>query len=180
MNWADWVILGLIGLSVIVSLWRGFIKEAFSLAVWVVAFWLAFLFAEPAAGFFTRWVGLPSARIILAFALIFLAALIVGGLLNFLIGKLVEKTGLSGTDRVLGVVFGAARGLLIVTLVVMLAGLTPFPRDPWWHESRLLPHFEELSLWAADFLPEALGDQIGYDEPAPVAKGQDPKVKTSG
>jgi len=167
VSWADWVILGVIGLSVLVSLLRGFVREALSLAVWILAFWAAFSFAEPGAGWLERFVELPSARLTLAFALIFLVALAVGGIVTFLVGQLVDKTGLTGTDRMVGMVFGAVRGLALVTVMVMLAGLTPFPRDPWWQSSRLLPFFERASLWASEYLPETLGSQIGYDSVTP-------------
>lgn len=167
MNWADWVILGILAISVLVSLLRGFVREAMSLAVWVLAFWAAFQFAEPAALWFDRFVELPSARLMLAFALIFLVALTLGGLVTYLVGQLVDKTGMSGTDRMVGMIFGAVRGLAMVTALVMLAGLTPFPRDAWWQESRLMPFFERASLWASGYLPETLGGQIGYDVTEP-------------
>lgn len=167
MNWADWAILGIIAISVLVSLLRGFVREAMSLAVWVLAFWAAFSFAEPGASWLERFVELPSARLTLAFALIFLLALVLGGLVTYLVGQLVDKTGMTGTDRMVGMVFGAIRGAALVTVIVMLAGLTPFPRDPWWQESRLMPFFERASLWASRFLPETLGSQIGYDSAEP-------------
>lgn len=167
MNWADWVILGIIAISVLVSLLRGFVREAMSLAVWVLAFWAAFSFAEPGAFWLERFIDLPSARLTLAFALIFLIALALGGLVTYLVGQLVDKTGMTGTDRMVGMVFGAVRGLALVTVVVMLAGLTPFPRDLWWQESRFLPFFERASLWASHYLPETLGSQIGYDSVDP-------------
>lgn len=171
VNWADWAILGIIGISVVVSLLRGFVREAMSLAVWVLAFWAAFSFAEPGAAWMERLVELPSARLTLAFALIFILALVLGGLVTYLVGQLVDKTGMTGTDRMVGMVFGGVRGLALVTVVVMLAGLTPFPRDPWWQESRLLPYFERASLWASRFLPETLGSQIGYDIADPKDDG---------
>lgn len=173
MNWADWTILGILAVSVLVSLLRGFMREAMSLAVWVLAFWAAFRFAEPTALWFDRFVELPSARLMLAFALIFLVALTLGGLVTYLVGQLVDRTGLSGTDRMVGMLFGAVRGLALVTAMVMLAGLTPFPRDGWWQESRLLPFFERASLWASGYLPETLGGQIGYDVDPPRGENSD-------
>lgn len=173
MNWADYAILGVLGLSVLVSLLRGFVREALSLAVWVAAFWAAFTFADPVAFRLENWVDLPSARLILAFALIFLVVLGVGGFINYLVGQLVDKTGLSGTDRLVGVVFGGARGVALVTAAVMLAGLTPLPRDPWWQKSRLLPGFERMAVWASGYLPETLGSQIGYDTAAPTDESSD-------
>lgn len=167
MNWADYAIIAILALSVLVSLMRGFVREALSLAVWVAAFWAAFSFADPVSTGLTDWVEQPSARLMLAFAAIFLVVLGIGGLINFLVGRLVSKTGLSGTDRMVGMVFGGVRGVALVVLVVMLAGLTPLPRDSWWQESRLIPHFERMALWAGQFLPETLEAHIGYDIEVP-------------
>lgn len=162
MNWADLVILGVVVLSALVSLMRGFVKEALSLVVWIAAIWLAFTFCDSAAGLFQSWIGIPSARTILAFILIFLITLLIGGILSYLVGQLVARTGLSGTDRMVGIIFGAARGIVLVTAVVMLCGMTPFPRDRWWQESVLLPYFERSALWLGTFLPESLAAQISY------------------
>lgn len=167
MNWADYAIIAILTISVFVSLLRGFIREALSLAVWIAAFWAAFTFSDPVAAGLSDWVELPSARLTIAFALIFLVVLAIGGLINHLVGKLVDKTGLSGTDRMVGMVFGAVRGAALVVALVLLAGLTPLPRDGWWQESRLLPHFERMALWAAQYLPETIETHIGYDNAAP-------------
>jgi len=170
VNWADWTILAIIGISVLVSLLRGFVREALSLAAWVAAFWVAIAFSGPVAGFFQPWIELPSARLAIGFGLLFLVVLGIGGLVNFLAGKLVDKTGLSGTDRMVGMLFGGVRGLALVTVAVMLAGMTPLTRDPWWHESRLIPAFERVADWAGQFLPETVAGEIGYDN---VACGED-------
>lgn len=169
MNWADYFILGLIGLSMLVSLWRGFIKEALSLATWIVAFLVALSFSDLFADQLTPWIELPSARAVAAFVGLFVIVLILGALVNFLAGQLVSKTGLGGTDRVLGSVFGVARGVIIVAVVVLLAGVTPLPRDPWWQASHLMPHFERVALWLADFLPAEVKDNVRFDFDSPEA-----------
>lgn len=161
MIWIDYVILGVIGLSTIISLVRGFVREALSLVVWVFAFWVAWTFFRELAvhlGVFS----VPSVRLGVAFAILFIATLIVGALVNYLIGQLVDKTGLSGTDRLIGMLFGAARGALLIAVLVLLAGLTPFPEDPWWQESRLLGHFQELATWLKGLLPEDIGERFRF------------------
>lgn len=163
VNWADYFIIGLIVLSMLVSLWRGFIKEALSLATWIVAFLVALNFSERLAARLTPWIELPSARAVAAFAGLFLIVLILGALVNFLVGQLVRQTGLAGTDRILGTVFGVARGVAIIAVLVMLAGVTPLPRDPWWQASQLLPHFERLAVWLADYLPAEVKDNVRFD-----------------
>ena len=109
----------------------------------------------------------PSARLAIAFAALFLAALMLGGLITWAIGQLVEKTGLGGTDRVLGAVFGAARGAAIIVALVMFAGMTPLPRDPWWQRSTLLPVFEDIAAWVAAYLPESVREYVDY-QPGPA------------
>ena len=163
MNWADIAIVALIAVSAVVSLVRGFVKEALSLATWVIAAWVAVAFADEFSYLLAGWISVPSARTAVAFAGLFFAVLIVGGLLNLLMGQLVSKTGLSGTDRVLGSVFGVARGVVLIGVMVLLAGLTAVPEDPWWQESQLIGHFEQLALWMKSFLPVDVAADIRYD-----------------
>lgn len=154
MQYADYIVLGIIAISIMVGAIRGFIKEAFSLAVWAAAFLIAFQYSGALAMQLENHIELPSARTSLAFAGLFLSVLLVGGLLTFLVGKLVEKTGLSGTDRLLGGVFGGVRGLALVLAIMLIAGLTPVPQDPWWHQSRTIQSLMPLALWSAKYLPD--------------------------
>ena len=156
MEWIDYIVVAIVAISILVGALRGLVKEAFSLAVWVVAFFLAFQFSGPLAENLENTITLPSARTSLAFAGIFISVLVLGGLLTYLVGKLVESTGLSGTDRLLGGVFGAVRGLIMVVMLILVAGFTPIPRDPWWGESRSIQSFMPLADWAASYLPESI------------------------
>lgn len=166
MGWPDYAIVGILVLSVLVGLWRGFIKEVFALAVWIAALWLAFHFSGALAEMLAEAITLPSARTGLAFTGIFVAVLLVGGLLTFLLGKLVETTGLSGTDRLLGAVFGAVRGLALVLLIILVAGFTPLPRDAWWSESRSIQALLPVAEWVAGFLPESVSELLDFHPPA--------------
>ncbi|WP_348055663.1 CvpA family protein [Dokdonella sp.] len=156
MNWADYTIIAVLGLSVLMGLWRGFIGEVLALACWACAFWVAWVFGPLLAERFSGSISTPSARVLLAYGLCFITVLIAGAIVTFLIRKLVESSGLSGSDRLLGMVFGLVRGLALVVLVVLLMEFTPFPRDPWWHESRLLPSFERGSQWLTARLPDSV------------------------
>ena len=156
--WVDYIIIGIILLSALISLFRGFIKEAFSLLVWIAAFWLSWTFFRDLSQIFIHWITLPSARLGISFAIIMVATLIVGGLINFLLSELVNHTGLSGTDRFLGMFFGAGRGVLIVAIIVLFS----FPQDQWWQDSQLLSYFEELSVWLKSFLPEEIANTFSY------------------
>ena len=160
MEYADYVILGIIAISILVGAIRGFIKEAFSLAVWAAAFLVAFQYSGDLALQLENHIELPSARTSLAFAGLFLSVLLVGGLLTFLVGKLVEKTGLSGTDRLLGGVFGGVRGLILVLVLMLVAGLTPVPQDPWWQQSRSIQSLMPLAEWSAQFLPDYILEHL--------------------
>ena len=136
-------------------------REAFSLAAWILAFWVSWTFFRDLS-VHMPWVEVPSLRLGAAFVTLFLVTLILGALVNFLIGQLVDKSGLSGTDRMVGVLFGAARGVVLVSILVLLAGLTPFPEDPWWQESQLLGYFSELAVWLRDLLPPDIAEKFTF------------------
>lgn len=162
MIWVDFVILGIIAISAIISLFRGFVKEAFSLVVWIAAFWLSWTFFRELSQYLVQWISLPSARLGVSFALIMICVLIIGGIINFFLSQLVEHTGLTGTDRMLGVFFGIGRGAVIVAIIILLAGLTAMPQDPWWNDSVLIVYFQEISLWLKSFLPEDIAEHFTY------------------
>ncbi len=162
MIWVDYVIIGIIALSSVMSLVRGFVREALSLALWILAFWVAFSFFRDLAVHLEPHISVPSARFGTAFAILFLTTLILGALVNFLIAQLVQKTGLSGTDRLLGVLFGAARGVVLVAIMVLLAGLTALPSDAWWQRSQLIPYFQELAMLLRGWLPHDIASNFTY------------------
>lgn len=162
MIWIDYAILGLIGLSAFIGLFRGFVREAFSLLTWLVACGVALHFSRDFSVYLDTLVSLPSARIALSFAILFFTALILGGLVNYLLTELVEKTGLTGTDRFLGLLFGIGRGMVVVAVLIMLAGLTPLPEDPWWREASLIQPFESLAIWLRDQIPDSMAGYLNY------------------
>jgi membrane protein required for colicin V production len=174
MNWTDYTIIAVLGLSVLMGLWRGFVVEVLALAVWACAFWVAWLLGPTLAERLSDSISTPSARVMLAYALCFIAVLVAGAIVTFVMRKLVEGSGLSGSDRLLGMVFGLARGLALVVLVVFLLGFTPFSGDPWWRESRLLPGFENGARWLGSRLPDELGRYL-----APVDKLLPPALQTA-
>ena len=163
MIWVDYFILAIITVSALLSLWRGFIKEALSLVSWVAALWVAMLFFDDLSRYLAQWIETRSVRGAVAFATIFVGTVIAGSVVNYLVGKLVEKSGLSATDRALGVLFGVARGVVIVAVLVMLAGLTAVPQDAWWNESLLLAHFQDMALWLRSFLPASIAENIQFE-----------------
>ena len=171
MIWIDYAILAIVGISGVISLMRGFVREALSLAGWVAAFWLAIAFSGEAATWLEGYVTVPSVRVGIAFAVLFIGVLLLCGIVLRLAGALVDRTGMSGTDRTLGIVFGVLRGIVITGVLVLLAGLTPLPRDPWWSQSALLPRFVELAREIRTFLPEDMQQQIDFAPAAGVLPG---------
>lgn len=150
MNWADWALLAILLISCLISVKRGFVKEALSLAVWVLAFVIAVLFSGHLSTFLQDAISTPSLRQIVAFASLFVATLIVGALVNYLLGELVKITGLSGTDRLLGMLFGLARGVVIVMAILILLPqiVSSITSDSWWQQSVIIPHFLAFEDWA--------------------------------
>ena len=158
MSWLDLVILVIIVLSALISLVRGFVKESISLLTWIVAGVLAFRYFSPLAVMLEPYIAAPTLRNVASFGILFVSTLVVGAIVNFIFTQLVTKTGLSGTDRALGVVFGAARGVLIVAMVVLLASLTPMPEAEWWRDSASVGFFQQLAEWIRGVIP---ADAVG-------------------
>ncbi|MBE5316000.1 MAG: CvpA family protein [Xanthomonadales bacterium] len=182
LTWADIVLLAILGLSTLVGLWRGFIVEVMSVAVWVGAFWLAFTYGDSAALLYEGVVEAPSARLLLGYATLFALALAVGGLATWLMGKLVKSTGLSGTDRLLGLLFGLVRGYALGAVAVLLAGFTALPGDAWWEQSRVVPAFQRGAEWLRAHLPASVAQEVNFvpvlrldlSSPAPPPAQQEP------
>lgn len=161
MIWVDIVIPGIIAISALFSLMRGFVREALSLAGWVAAFWVALTFAKDFADLLLAGISAPSLRMVVSFTILFVVTLVITALLNRLAGQLVTRTGLSGTDRMIGMIFGVARGVVVVSVLVLLAGMTTMPQDPWWQESVLIDVFHKLAMWLRyTVAPELSGGAI--------------------
>ena len=158
----DWVILGMVLVSTLISLVRGFVKEVLSLVTWIAAFAIAMGFSQPASAFVPQAVDIPSARVALAFLALFVVVLIIGGIVNWAVSTAVNKTGLSGTDRSVGMVFGLARGVFIVAVLVLLAHLTAMPKESWWQASVLIPQFQVVADWILALLPSDIAQHFQF------------------
>ncbi|MEM9621315.1 MAG: CvpA family protein [Pseudomonadota bacterium] len=131
------IVIGIIVLvSALIGLYRGLVKEVLALVSWIAAFVLAIYFSSSFAAYVPAQWGAQPIRLVIAFAVIFVATLIAAGLLQWLLSRVISGTGLSGMDRFLGFLFGSARGLLVC--VVVLIGLREIAADTaWWKASQL-------------------------------------------
>jgi len=164
-NWLDYAIIGIIGLSVLVSIARGFVREALSLATWIAAVWISIHFYHFASEWLRSYIISNSIRMIAAFLALFCLSLLLGSLLSFMLVQFVHKTGLSGTDRTLGMIFGLARGVLIVSIALLIMSVfLPHTNDPEHpsalQESHLAPEFKPIMDWLKQFLPENPNTQV--------------------
>lgn len=175
MNGADYALLVVLLVSMGIGLWRGFVVEVLSLTVWVAAFWLSIGFGADAAAFFTG-VEQASARLFLGYAGVFIVVLLLGGLVTWALGKFIANTGLSSTDRVLGLGFGLMRGLVLACVAVLLMGFTALPAEPWWRESKLMPGVQRGAEWMQAFLPASATDEMSFAAPPATPPTFDPVV----
>lgn len=153
MSFIDVGIIVLVLLSSIIGIFRGFVREVLSLVAWAAAFYIALKF-HGKLSIHLDMISPETLRDGVAFLAVFFLVLIAFSLFNYVIAKLVDGTGLSGTDRTLGVVFGVARGGAIVLTLVVLAGLTPLPESKVWSSSFLIPHFQQAGQVLKGYLPE--------------------------
>jgi membrane protein required for colicin V production len=156
MTVVDIVIIVVISLSALFSVMRGFVKEAISLASWVVAIWLAVTFAPRLAELLPPGIESEAVRQAIGFGVIFILTLIVGAIVNKLTNQIVKKTGLSTADRLFGIAFGLLRGGLIIVVFVVIGGMTPLTDMDWWQSSVLLEWFEQAAIMVQEYLPEDL------------------------
>jgi membrane protein required for colicin V production len=158
----DYGIIGLISIFAVIGLIRGFAAEAISLITWAVAWWVGLSFSQDLSIHFRSMVAHASVRMAVSFASLFLLTLIVARLLRAILGQLLGSSGAGGSERFAGLVFGTGRGALLVAILVMLAGLTPLPRDSWWRESNLIVPFQSFALWVKAQIPSGVAAQIDY------------------
>lgn len=164
MNWVDGLILGVVALSMLISVVRGFVREALSLVVWFVSFLITQKFYEPFAKYFSNFDD-PMIQNGLAIGGLFIGSLVIGSIMSNLLSEIIQKSGLSGLDRMIGVIFGALRGVLIVAALLFGANiLSELEQSPAWQQSSMVPHFSQLTQWLfakAQENPELFPDLSG-------------------
>ncbi|MDO8862892.1 CvpA family protein [Haliea sp. E1-2-M8] len=160
-TWVDWVIVAIVTLSTLLSLLRGFTREALSLLGWVAAFVIAYLFAGELASHMRGLISNITARYIAAWLLLLVGVLLVTGLVSMLVAQMVRATGLGTLDRLLGTIFGGARGVIIVLVLVFLIRELLPPRDQvWLYQAHLMPQIDALLNWAMQLLGQLDTDRL--------------------
>lgn len=148
-NGLDWFIVVVLTLSALLSLWRGFSREALSLAGWVLAFLAANLLAGSLSVQLGSLIANATGRYMVAWTCVFVLTLLLAGLFAKLFARLVRASGLGLLDRLLGTVFGALRGLVVVmVLLFLLRELVPPSEQAWLRQSQLVPKIDPLLDWS--------------------------------
>ena len=150
---ADLLILLIMFASIVVGGYRGFVKEAISIATLVLAIWAALHFAPLGGMLVNDWVSSNGVQLWVGRLIVFLVVLLVGGILGWGISKIILSSALSVSDRVFGTVFGFARGVVLVGLLVMTGQYAGFQQDEWWGSSRLIPYGEQVAEQIKEFVP---------------------------
>jgi membrane protein required for colicin V production len=163
MNWLDYAVIGVLLVSMVWSALRGVVREIISLGGWIIAFLAANLFAGPLSAHLPRAIPGDALRTLAAFLAIFVLALICSALVGVLMSKLVSAIGLGPMDKVLGALFGIARGAILVLVAVMAAGMTSAPKQGWWRDSMSGGPLKQLALTLKPWLPDSFAQRLRYD-----------------
>ncbi len=163
MTLFDHAVLTVTGFSVLLGLLRGFTREVIALASWALAFLAASVYGGDAAALLAKQIPDDSWRVLAAFAAVFFVVLIVMSVIALLASKLIKSAGLGFEDRLLGGLFGLARGLLVVLVFVLLSGLTALPRQTVWKDAMLAAPLEKLAVMVKQWLPQDWAKYISYE-----------------
>jgi membrane protein required for colicin V production len=162
MTVIDIIVLAILGISTVLGVFRGLVREVLALVAWVAGFLLANLLAPEAARLLPKAMASEEIRLLVSYVIVFIVVLIGLSVLAILASKLVKIVGLGAADRGVGGVFGLVRGLLIVMILVMLAGLTALPRQSMWREAALRGPLEASAGYVRGWLPSDLAKRINY------------------
>ena len=159
----DYVVLLIVGLSIILSMMRGLIKEILGLVGWVAAFLVAKLYVLQVVPLLPDTIPTEALRFLAGFLILFLSTLLICSLLSIAITHIFKRAGISWVGRSLGALFGLARGLIIVLIMVFIAGLTKFPQDSRWRNAMLSAPLEALVSQCLVWLPHDITKHVKYD-----------------
>lgn len=158
----DYVVIGIVVVSLLLGLWRGVVGELIALAAWCLALFVALEFGSDVGLRLYTGIGDPDMRVLAGCATLFVGVLIGMALVRLLVSQLVKALGLSVSDRILGTIFGLARGVLICMVLVGLGGMTAAPKQHWWRSATLSAPLETAVLVARPWLPDDLAKRIRF------------------
>lgn len=158
----DYAVLAVISASVLLGLWRGVVSEILALVAWVAAFFVARAEAPMVAGWLAGQIAEPGMRLAMAYVLVVVGVLLVFAIARMLISLMLKTVGLGLLDRLLGAGFGILRGILVVMVAVLVAGVTPLPKADWWRDAMLSPPLETLVMAAKPWLPAEVAKRIRF------------------
>jgi membrane protein required for colicin V production len=154
LHWVDLLIIAVIALSILTGLIRGFVKELIALAVWILAIWFAFNYSQSLDPWLQKYIADKTTRTITAFMVILIGVLIAGGIVNAILSFILKQSGLSGTDRLLGMVFGFVRGVFIIALLMVAIKMTSAPYEQYAQNSLLYSKFDPIVNWLYNLMPD--------------------------
>ena len=163
MTGFDYAVLLIIGISIVVSMMRGAVREVLALVGWLAAIYVAKTYATQLIPLLPADIPTEALKILAAYIIVFFGVLLVASLLIIALSSLIRKIGLNWLNRGVGALFGFARGLLIVCVLVFLAGLTSFPKDARWTNAMFSSPLEALVKTMLPFVPKIVANHIKYD-----------------
>lgn len=159
----DYTVLVVMGVSILLGVLRGLVREALNLLAWVGAFWLANVYALDVAPMLPESIPSESLRLLAAFVILFLGALLLMSLVSIALAELIKSLGLGAYDKGLGALFGLVRGVLIVLVLVLLGGLTSLPHQGFWRNAMFSAPLEAFAADVKPWLPEGISKRISYE-----------------
>jgi membrane protein required for colicin V production len=163
MMFFDYVVLTIVGISILLGVLRGLLREALSLLAWVAAFWVANAYTVEIAPLLPEAIPTEAVRFFAAFVLLFIGALLLMSLVTIAVAELVKTLKLGVYDKGLGALFGLLRGALIVLTLVLLAGMTSLPHREGWRNAMFSAPLEAFAADVKPWLPEGLSKRISYE-----------------
>lgn len=159
----DIAILSIVGVSVLTGLYRGFVRELLALGIWVFAFWGASHYSKHFALYLKPYINQDSLRMVISFVSVMFIILILGSLLSSLFSMMLKRSGLSGTDRLLGMVFGWVRGVFIIALIMVVTRIAGFPEKDYADSSKFYRAFQPVVEWMSAYVPKILAQLQNID-----------------
>ena len=160
LPWIDLVVIAFFAISILIGIYRGFVKEVLSVASWALAAFVAFYYGEQAAAYIRPYINQEPLDLAIAYVGVFLVSLILFSVISHILSQLFAATGMTGIDRSIGSVFGAVRAVVIIVVLILAGRFMAMDNQAWWEQSQLIPLFDPLVEWFKSFLPADIVTKI--------------------